>query len=170
MHPVIPVNRCNNGHEKEDPLHLHAQVGPFADGGTGDMNAKYGDHCVVCSGSTDVTRIHPIAVEGMKEIGISISVHRSKSDDDLFGRGIETGVKVLRLRTERVPVTPEGKGGHPPGFWGPPVFTRESPEKDEPGEKVTGYLPPPSITRKYYDTILAMKSAWNARSADDFYP
>jgi arsenate reductase len=60
----------------------------------GYMNAKYGDRYEVFSGGTEVTRVHPMAIEVMKEIGIDISGHRSKLIDDLFGKGIETVVTV----------------------------------------------------------------------------
>jgi arsenate reductase (thioredoxin) len=54
------------------------------------MDAKYDDRYEVYRGGTEVNRVHPMAIEVMKEIGIDISGHRSKLIDDLFGKGIET--------------------------------------------------------------------------------
>src|SRR5512133_2352772 len=58
------------------------------------MNAKYADGYEAFSAGTEATRVHPIAIEVMKEIGIDISGHRSKLLDAYFGKGIETVVTV----------------------------------------------------------------------------
>ncbi|MDP3563350.1 MAG: arsenate reductase ArsC, partial [Methanoregula sp.] len=42
----------------------------------GYMNAKYGERYEVFSAGTEVTRVHPMAIAVMKEIGIDISGHR----------------------------------------------------------------------------------------------
>jgi len=60
----------------------------------GYMNAKYGDRYEVFSAGTEATRVHPMAIEVMKEIGIDISTHRSKLIDEFFGKGIGTVVTV----------------------------------------------------------------------------
>jgi arsenate reductase len=60
----------------------------------GYMNAKYGDRFEVFSAGTEVTRVHPMAITVMQEIGIDISGQRSKLIDELFGKGIETVVTV----------------------------------------------------------------------------
>jgi len=60
----------------------------------GYMKAKYGDRYEVSSGGTEVTRVHPMAIEVMKEIGIDITGHRSKLIDEFFGKGIGTVVTV----------------------------------------------------------------------------
>ena len=39
----------------------------------GYMKAKYSDRFEVFSGGTEPTRVHPMAIEVMKEIGIDIS-------------------------------------------------------------------------------------------------
>ena len=39
----------------------------------GYMKAKYSDRFEVFSGGTEATRVHPMAIEVMKEIGIDIS-------------------------------------------------------------------------------------------------
>jgi arsenate reductase len=72
----------------------------------GYMNAKYGDRYEVYSGGTEVSRVHPMAIEVMKEIGIDISGHRSKLIDDLFGKGIETVVTVCDSAHKACPFFP----------------------------------------------------------------
>jgi len=75
----------------------------------GYMNAKYGDRYEVFSGGTEVTRVHPVAIEVMKEIGIDISGHRSKLIDEFFGKGIETVVTVCDSAQKACPFFPGAK-------------------------------------------------------------
>lgn len=72
----------------------------------GYMNTKYGDRYDVFSGGTEVTRVHPVAIEIMKEIGIDISGHRSKLIDEHFGNGIETVVTVCDTANKACPFFP----------------------------------------------------------------
>ncbi len=60
----------------------------------GYMNAKYGDRFEGFSAGTKKTRVHPMAIEVMKEIGIDISGHQSKLIDEFFGKDIGTVVTV----------------------------------------------------------------------------
>jgi arsenate reductase len=60
----------------------------------GYMKAKYGDRYEAFSAGTEATRVHPMAIEVMKEIGIDISGQRSKLIDEFFGKGIVTVVTV----------------------------------------------------------------------------
>jgi arsenate reductase len=75
----------------------------------GYMNAKYGDRYEVFSAGTEVTRVHPMAIEVMKEIGIDISGHRSKLIDELFGKRIETVVTVCDSAQKACPFFPGAK-------------------------------------------------------------
>ena len=88
----------------------------------GYMNAKYGDRYEVFSGGTEVTRIHPRAIEVMKEIGIDISGHRSKLIDDLFGKGIETVVTVCDSAQKACPFFPGAKEVIHQSFADPSAF------------------------------------------------
>lgn len=72
----------------------------------GYMNAKYGNRYEVFSAGTEVTRVHPMAIEVMKEIGIDISGHRSKHIDEHFGKGIETVVTVCDSAQNACPFFP----------------------------------------------------------------
>jgi len=75
----------------------------------GYMNAKYGDRFEAFSAGTEATRVHPMATEVMKEIGIDISSHRSKLLDEFFGEGIETVVTVCDSAQGACPFFPGAK-------------------------------------------------------------
>ena len=60
----------------------------------GYMNAKYGDRYEAFGAGTEATRVHPMAIGVMNEIGIDISRHRSKLLDEFLGKGIDTVVTV----------------------------------------------------------------------------
>lgn len=75
----------------------------------GYMNAKYGDRYEAFSAGTEVTRVHPMAIEVMKEIGIDISGHRSKLIDEFSGKGIETVVTVCDSANKACPFFPGAK-------------------------------------------------------------
>ena len=88
----------------------------------GYMNVKYGDRYEVFSGGTEVSRVHPVAIEVMKEIGIDISGHRSKLIDDLFGKGIETVVTVCDSAQKACPFFPGAKEEIHQSFPDPSAF------------------------------------------------
>lgn len=75
----------------------------------GYMNAKYGDRYEAFSAGTEVTRVHPMAIEVMKEIGIDISGHRSKLINEFFNKGIETVVTVCDSANKACPFFPGAK-------------------------------------------------------------
>lgn len=89
----------------------------------GYMNAKYGDRFEVFSAGTEVTRVHPMAIEVMKEIGIDISGHRSKLIDELFDKGIETVVTVCDSAQKACPFFPGAKEVIHQSFPDPSAFT-----------------------------------------------
>jgi arsenate reductase len=75
----------------------------------GYMNAKYGDRYEVFSGGTVITRVHPMTIAVMKELGIDISGHRSKLIDEYFGKGIETVITVCDSAQNACPFFPGAK-------------------------------------------------------------
>ena len=89
----------------------------------GYMKAKYGDRYEVFSGGTEVTRVHPMAIAVMKEIGIDISQHRSKLIDEFFGFGIETVVTVCDAANKACPFFPGAKEVIHQSFPDPSAFT-----------------------------------------------
>jgi len=75
----------------------------------GYMNAKYGDRFEVFSGGIEITRVHPMALAVMKELGIDIFWHRSKLIDEYFGKGIETVITVCDSAHNACPFFPGAK-------------------------------------------------------------
>jgi len=49
----------------------------------GYLRDRYGDHYTVYSAGMEKTHVRPLAIKAMKEIGIDISGHTSKTIDDL---------------------------------------------------------------------------------------
>lgn len=86
------------------------------------MKAKYGDRYEVFSAGTEVTRVHPMAIEVMKEIGIDISGHRSKLIDEHFGKGIWTVVTVCDSAQGACPFFPGAKDVIHQSFPDPSAF------------------------------------------------
>jgi len=97
----------------------NAARSPMAEG---YMNAKYGDRFEVFSAGTEVTRVHPAAIEVMKEIGIDISGHRSKLLDEFFGQGIGTVVTVCDSAQKACPFFPGAKEVIHQSFTDPSAF------------------------------------------------
>lgn len=60
----------------------------------------------VASAGTEVTRVHPLAVRVMAELGIDLSGHRSKAVDDLPDQTWHYVVTVCDAAAERCPVFP----------------------------------------------------------------
>jgi arsenate reductase (thioredoxin) len=89
----------------------------------GYMNAKYGDRYEVFSAGTEVTRVHPMAIVVMKEMGIDISGHRSKLTDEFYGTGIETVVTVCDAANKACPFFPGAKEVIHQSFPDPSAFT-----------------------------------------------
>jgi arsenate reductase len=89
----------------------------------GYMHAKYADRYEVFSGGTEVTRVHPMAIAVMQEIGIDISGNRSKLIDEHFGKGIELVVTVCDSAQKACPFFPGAKEEIHQGFPDPSAFT-----------------------------------------------
>jgi len=89
----------------------------------GYMNAQYGDRFEAFSAGTEATRVHPVAIEVMKEIGIDISQHRSKVPDEFFGQGIGTVVTVCDSAQGVCPFFPGAKEVIHQSFPDPSAFT-----------------------------------------------
>ena len=89
----------------------------------GYMNAKYGDRFEAFSAGTEVTRVHPMAVLVMQEIGIDISKNRSKLLDEFFGNEIETVVTVCDSAQGVCPFFPGAKEVIHKSFPDPSSFT-----------------------------------------------
>lgn len=65
-----------------------------------------GDVFKVKSAGTEPSHVRPQAIEAMREIGIDISIHRSKSVDEFVGQEFDTVITVCDNANERCPVFP----------------------------------------------------------------
>ncbi|MFA4861267.1 arsenate reductase ArsC [Methanoregula sp.] len=89
----------------------------------GYMKAKYGDRYEAFSAGTEVTRVHPMAIAVMNEIGIDISGHRSKLIDEFFGQEIGTVVTVCDSAHGACPFFPGAGEVIHQSFLDPSAFT-----------------------------------------------
>ncbi|MDP3565372.1 MAG: arsenate reductase ArsC [Methanoregula sp.] len=89
----------------------------------GYMKAKYSDRFEVFSAGTEVTRVHPMAIAVMQEIGIDISGHQSKLTDEFYGTGIETVVTVCDAANKACPFFPGAQEVSHQSFPDPSAFT-----------------------------------------------
>jgi arsenate reductase (thioredoxin) len=58
------------------------------------------------SAGTEATRVHPLAIEVMREIGIDISGHRSKTLDRFVAEPWDYVITVCNQANERCPLFP----------------------------------------------------------------
>ncbi len=80
---------------------------------------------VFSAGSKPAGYVHPLAVEAMKEVGIDLSAHESKSLDGFLEAGIETVITVCDNANESCPVFPGAPVRHHWSFEDPPKAVRE---------------------------------------------
>lgn len=65
-----------------------------------------GDRFEVQSAGTEQTRVHPLAIAAMKEIGIDISSHTSKTLDCFLGDRWDDVITVCDRANESCPIFP----------------------------------------------------------------
>jgi arsenate reductase (thioredoxin) len=65
-----------------------------------------GEEFEVASAGVNPSRVRPEAIEAMREIGIDISDHRSKSVDEFTGQEIDYVITVCDNAKEQCPVFP----------------------------------------------------------------
>jgi arsenate reductase (thioredoxin) len=65
-----------------------------------------GDQFEVFSAGTEETRVHPLAIEAMREIGIDISGQRSKTLDTFNGQHFDYVITVCGRANESCPIFP----------------------------------------------------------------
>ena len=65
-----------------------------------------GDRFEVASAGVSPTRVRPEAIEAMREVGIDISNHRSKSVDEFAGSEFDYVITVCDNANEQCPVFP----------------------------------------------------------------
>ncbi len=73
----------------------------------GVLRAAAGDVLnVVSAGSKPAGYVHPLAIRAMKEIGIDISAHRSKSWNEFMTAPVETVITVCGNADQACPIFP----------------------------------------------------------------
>ena len=65
-----------------------------------------GDRFEVASAGTEETRVHPLAIEAMREVGIDISAHTSKSLDQFLSQRFDYVITVCDRAGEACPLFP----------------------------------------------------------------
>lgn len=65
-----------------------------------------GDQFGVFSAGTERTRVQPLATEAMREVGIDISGHRSKTLDEFTGESFDYVITVCDRANESCPIFP----------------------------------------------------------------
>jgi len=75
----------------------------------GYLRARYGNRFEVFSAGTEVSQLHPIAIEVMREIGVDISGQRSKPLSEFEGREMDLVVTVCDSARAACPFFPWAK-------------------------------------------------------------
>lgn len=72
----------------------------------GLLRKMAGDQFEVFSAGTEQTRVQPLAIEAMRESGIDISGHRSKTLDEFAGDTFDYVITVCDRANESCPIFP----------------------------------------------------------------
>lgn len=74
----------------------------------GFLRAMAGERFEVASAGTEATRVHPLAIRAMDEVGIDLTGHTSKTLDIFLGQPWDYVITVCDSANERCPVFPGG--------------------------------------------------------------
>ena len=72
----------------------------------GFLRALAGDRFEVASAGTEATRVHPLAIRAMDEVGVDLRGHRSKTLDAFLGEAWDFVLTVCDRAGERCPLFP----------------------------------------------------------------
>jgi len=70
----------------------------------GIVNHYLGDHFQACSAGTKATRVNPLAIQIVAEIGIDISDHRSKTLNEFAGEEFDHVITLCSSANEQCPI------------------------------------------------------------------
>jgi arsenate reductase len=73
----------------------------------GFLRQRAGDRFEVASAGTEATRVHPLAVRVMREVGIDLTTHTSKTLDMFLDRPWDYVITVCDSANERCPLFPD---------------------------------------------------------------
>jgi thioredoxin type arsenate reductase len=112
-----------------------------------------GDRFEVASAGTEATRVHPLAVQAMREVGVDLGTHTSKTLDGLVERPWDYVITVCDSANERCPLFP----GH---------TMRVHWSFDDPSRASGGEKERLATFRRVRDEILARLEDWLATAPD----
>jgi len=98
-----------NGERKKRVLFICTHNSARSQMAEGLLRKMYGDKFEVFSAGTEPSGVNPYAIRAMLEIGIDISLHRSKSIDEFKGKNFELVATVCDRAKENCPFFPSGK-------------------------------------------------------------
>ena len=75
----------------------------------GLLRARHGDRYEALSAGTEPSRVHPLAVEAMREIGVDLTGHRSEHVDAYAARPLDHVATVCDSAREACPYVPARK-------------------------------------------------------------
>lgn len=105
----------------------------------GLLRKSYGQRYIAQSAGIYPTQVHPLAIQVMKEIGIDISHHRSKSIDEFRGSSFDVVVTVCDHAKESCPFFP-GKNVLHQGFYDPRSLEEFRKIRDEIQQWITDFF------------------------------
>ena len=95
--------------EKKKVLFICTQNSARSQMAEGLLRSMYGDRFEVFSAGTNPFRVNPFAIAAMKNAGIDISSHRSKSIDEFIHQDIDYAITVCDSAKETCPYFPNAK-------------------------------------------------------------
>ncbi len=119
----------------------------------GFLRALAGDRFEVGSAGTEATRVHPLAIRVMDEVGVDLRRHASKTVDALLDQPWDYVITVCDAANERCPVFPGGTARLHWSFEDPSAATGSEAERLE-------------TFRRIRDAIARRIRAWLAETRD----
>jgi arsenate reductase len=119
----------------------------------GFLRALAGDRLEVASAGTEATRVHPLAIRAMDEVGIELRGHASKTFERFLGQRWDYILTVCDRAAEACPVFPGPARRIHWSFEDPSAATGEEPERL-------------SAFRRVRDEIAERLGAWLAQRSE----
>lgn len=95
--------------EKKKVLFICTQNSARSQMSEGLLRAMYGDRYKVYSAGTKPFRVNPFAIQALKNAGIDISSHYSKSTEEFINEAIDYAITVCDSARENCPYYPGAK-------------------------------------------------------------
>ena len=118
-----------SGKEKTKVLFICTHNSARSQIAEGLMNTFFGDDYTAVSAGTESTQVNPYAIKVMKEAGIDVASHHSKSVDSFLDQDFDYVVTVCDHANETCPFFPGGKKRVHKGFQDPSAIEGTEEEK-----------------------------------------